>query len=92
MKRWKDGTSMGLSAAISNRPCVLPDNEINQKIRSLNSKQREIVEIVLTWAKKYVKARSCQNPGNVEPLHIFLTGQGGCGKSHLVKTIFPNYY
>ena len=24
----------------------------------------------------------------MEPLHIFLTGQGGCGKSHLVKTIF----
>ena len=23
-----------------------------------------------------------------EPLHIFITGSGGCGKSHLVKTIY----
>ena len=33
-----DSTSTELSATVSNRPCVLPDYEINQKIRSLNTK------------------------------------------------------
>ena len=67
---------------------VLCDNEINDKIRSLNFKQREIFEVILTWAKMFVKYRNSELERNVEPLHIFLTGQGGCGKSHLVKTIY----
>ena len=25
---------------------------------------------------------------NISPLHLFITGTGGCGKSHLIKTIY----
>ena len=35
-------------------------------------------------AKDYVK----YNGHNVEPVHIFLSGSGGTGKSHLVKVIY----
>ena len=63
---------------------ILPENEIAQGINSLNSKQREIFNVVHTWAKEYIK-----NEGhNVEPIHIFLSGSGGAGKSHLVKVIY----
>ena len=36
-----------------------------------------------TWARDYVK----YDGHNVEPVHIFLSGSGGAGKSYLVKVI-----
>ena len=39
--------------------------------------------MVQKWANKYVKC----NGYNVELIHIFLSGSGGTGKSHLVKVI-----
>ena len=74
--------------SFSERPCVLPDKEINEKIGSLNTKQREIFDIVFSWTTKYVKSRNNKQVPKVDPLHIFLTGQGGCGKSQLIKTIY----
>ena len=44
--------------------------------------------MILSWAKRLIKSRNSKSTEIVEPLHIFLTGQGGCGKSHLVKTVF----
>ena len=58
-----------------------PDNEIAEGINSLNSKQ--IFNVVHTWAKEYIN----YDGHNVEPIHIFLSGSGGTGKSHLVKAI-----
>ena len=66
---------------------VLCDNEINTKIRSLNKKQREVFEFIFTWAKRIVKSWS-STIVSVLPFYIFLTGGGGFGKSHLIKTIF----
>ena len=65
-------------------PKILPGNDIAEGINSLNSKQREVFNVVHTWAKDYVK----YNGHNVEPAHIFLSGSGGTGKSHLVKVIY----
>ena len=67
---------------------MLPDDDLFRKRRSLNAKQREIFDIVFSWAKTFVKNRSSQLLNKIEPLNIFLTGQGGCGKSHLIKTIY----
>ena len=61
---------------------ILADNEIG--INSLNSKQREVFNVVHTWYKDYVK----YNMHNVEPICIFLSGSGGTGKYHLVKVIY----
>ena len=36
------------------------------------------------WAKDYVK----YDGHNSEPVHIFLSGSEGTGKSHLVKVIY----
>ena len=40
--------------------------------------------MVHSWAKDYVK----YDGHNVEPIHTFLSGGGGTGKSHLVKVIY----
>ena len=65
-------------------PQILPGDEIAKAINSLNSKQREVSNVIHTWAKNYVK----YDGNNVEPVHIFLSGSGGTGKSHLVKVIY----
>ena len=65
-------------------PKILRDNDFAEGISSLNSKQREVFNAVHTWAKDYVK----YNGHNVQPVHIFLSGSGGTGKSHLVKVIY----
>ena len=68
-------------------PQILPNDEIGKGIvNSLNSKQREVFNVVYAWAKDYVK----YDGHNVEPIHKFLSGSGGTGKSHLVKVIFKN--
>ena len=63
---------------------ILPDDEIAKDINSLNSKQREVFNVVHRWVKNYVK----YDGHDVEPVHIFLSGSGGTGKSHLVRVIY----
>ena len=62
-------------------PQILPHNAISKHINSSHSKQREVFNVVHTWAKNYVK----YDGHDVEPVHMFLSGSGGTDKSHLVK-------
>ena len=63
----------------------MSDDEIAKGINSLNSKQRKIFSsVVHTWAKDFVK----YDGYDFEPVHIFRSGSGGTGKSHLVKVIY----
>ena len=66
------------------------DEEINTTIRSLNAKQWKIFDFVHNWAKKHVKNLSSLEPTHLEPLHIFISGSGGVGKSHLIKTLYQS--
>ena len=61
------------------------DDDLNQKIQSLNNKQHDVIH---QWARELVKNKSAKIPTKIDTLHIFITGKGGCGKSHLLKTIF----
>ena len=65
-------------------PQILADGEIAIGVNSLNSKKREVFNVVHKWAKHYVK----YNEHNVEPVYIFLSGSGGTGKSHLVNVMY----
>jgi len=64
------------------------DEKLFLTIQSLNGKQKEIVDIVYDWAKKYVQKKGSDNSHSLHPLLIFLTAAGGCGKSYLVKCLY----
>ena len=66
----------------------MPDTEINSKIYSLNTKQREIFGVINKWARDYIKKLSSVLHNEILPLHLFVTGSGGCGKSHLVNIVY----
>jgi len=59
---------------------VVSDDQLSQDIRSLNDVQRCIFDAVKLKNSILIKQLS--------PLHIFLTGGGGCGKSHLPRTMY----
>ena len=65
-------------------PQILPDDEIAEGINYFNLKQREVFNLFHTWAKDSIK----DDENNVKPIHIFLSGSGSTGKSHLVKVIY----
>ena len=67
---------------------ILSDSEIDSKIRSLNLKQRQIFDFIYNWAKSHVKVKCATPSKQLTPFHLFLSGSGGCGKSHLIKTVF----
>ena len=71
-----------------NSAVLMIDTEVNSRIRSLNIKQWEIYEVINKWARDYIKNRSCVLHIETPPLHLFITGSGGCGKSHLIKTVY----
>ena len=41
-----------------------------------------------TWGKNYIQSSKRDRGFEIEPLYIFLTGNGGCGKSFLIKCMF----
>ena len=75
-------------APLSRRTNIISDIELFEKIRSLNTRQRNIFEVVFSWTKTFVKSRNAKKVKPLQPLYLFLTGEGGCGKSHLLKTIY----
>ena len=76
-----------IDLALPVRPTLLSDDILNEKIRSLNVQQRQIFDVLNKWARDTVKNLSAKSSIKVKPIYIFLTGKGGCGKSHLVNTI-----
>ena len=66
----------------------LSDDEINENICSLNTKQRMIYELVNKLAMNHTKIQTTLCPSTVKPIYLFITGNGGCGKSHLTKPLF----
>ena len=69
-------------------PPQLSDESISDMIKTLNVKQRQIFDIVHKWARDFVKSLSTKGNFAVEPFYIFLSGSGGTGKSHVIKTIY----
>lgn len=63
----------------------IPPDQYRQYLRELNDQQRSIVIFHCDWCRKAVIALKEGKP--VEPYHVFLSGPGGVGKSHVIKLI-----
>ena len=74
--------------ATYNQPSAIRDEELRDAVRSLNVKQRVTYDVVLSWCRNSIKSVNCLSKETIEPIHIFVTGGGGGGKSHLIKTIY----
>ena len=63
----------------------IPPDQYREYMRGLNELQRSIVMFHRDWCKKAVLALKEGKP--VEPYHVFLSGPGGVGKSHVIKLV-----
>ena len=63
----------------------IPPDQYREYMRGLNEQQRSIVVFHRDWCKKAVLALKEGKP--VEPYRVFLSGQGGVGKSHVIKLV-----
>ena len=45
---------------MSNKLPVISDNIINENIRSLNMKQREVFNFIHIWSRGYIKSLHCK--------------------------------
>ena len=63
----------------------IPPDQYRQYMRWLNDQQRSVVMFHRDWCKKAVLALKEGKP--VEPYHVFLSGPGGVGKSHVIKLV-----
>ena len=77
-----------VTPAASTQPIVVNDEELFRDIRSLNGMQRTIFDVAYDWSKTLVKLRNSIFAKKHSPFYIFLTGGAGCGKSHLLNTIY----
>ena len=69
-------------------PKIATDDEIPANIRSLDKRQRMVFDVLHQSARNYVKNVSSKKNLQINLIHIFLSGSGGSGNSHLVKTIY----
>ena len=60
----------------------IPPDQYREYMRGLNEHQRSIVMFHRDWCKKALKEGK-----PVEPYHVFLSGLGGVGKSHVIKLV-----
>ena len=63
----------------------IPPDQYREYMRGLNEQQRSIVMFHRDWCKKAVLALKEGKP--FEPYHVFLSGPGSIGKSHVIKLV-----
>ena len=77
-----------ISLIMQSQPMQISDDGLRELIRSLTNEQRKAFEMVFCWCRNSVKNLNSLRPEVVKPIYPFISGSGGCGKSHLIKTIY----
>ena len=65
----------------------LTDVEYNNKVASLNNSQREAFDHVVQYTRACHQYYMKERESLPEPLHVFITGGAGTGKSHFISVI-----
>ena len=76
------------SRNLTSPPDLLSDVTLREMIRLLNCQQRQVFNIIYSWAKNKIKYSNSSLNHEVALLRLFVTGGAGVGKSYLMKTIF----
>ena len=61
----------GNNNLMSNKLPAIPGNIINENMRSLNMKQREVFNFMHKWSRDYIKSLHCKLIKKVKSFHIF---------------------
>ena len=67
-------------------PNLMSNEEYCTRMRNLNDKQRQIVLTHTQWCKSLIQASKQSKPAP-KPYHLYISGSGGVGKSHVISLL-----